>query len=40
VTEAFNYYEAKREGLGLEFLERVEEAVEVISQPQATRSSD
>jgi plasmid stabilization system protein ParE len=32
VTEAFNYYEEKREGLGLEFLERVEEAVEVISQ--------
>ena len=32
VAEASRYYEGKREGLGLEFIERVDEAVEVVAQ--------
>jgi hypothetical protein len=29
---AFDYYESKREGLGLEFLSRVDEAIEAIER--------
>jgi plasmid stabilization system protein ParE len=32
IAEAFDYYEAKRENLGFEFIERVEQAIEAISE--------
>ena len=32
LAEAFDYYEGKREGLGVEFIKRVDEAVEVVAQ--------
>jgi plasmid stabilization system protein ParE len=32
VAEAFSYYEGKRKGLGVEFIERVDEAVDVVAQ--------
>ena len=31
VAQAFRWYERKREGLGVEFLNRVDEAIEIIS---------
>jgi hypothetical protein len=30
IAEAFDYYEAKRENLGFEFIERVEQAIKAI----------
>jgi len=32
IAEAFDYYEAKRDNLGFEFIERVEQAIKAISE--------